>query len=88
MDDSGLVPPPHSDYFMPNIQILLNGVSHALAGLNPQKAYGFDGVPPIIVLKNCATMFAPWLVKLFRLFLSTSTYPSCFKYEYIQPVTK
>ena len=39
LDDSGLVPPPpHSDYFMLDNQILRNDVSHALAGLNPQKA--------------------------------------------------
>ncbi len=30
----------------------------------------------------------PCLVKLFRLCLSTSTFPSCWKYAYIQPVPK
>ncbi|MPC45327.1 Pantothenate kinase 4 [Portunus trituberculatus] len=37
---------------MSTIKILRIDVFHALAGLNPQKAYGPDGVPPI-VLKNC-----------------------------------
>ncbi|MPC96982.1 hypothetical protein E2C01_092267 [Portunus trituberculatus] len=60
LDDSGLVPPspPPSDYFMSTIEILRNDVLHALAGLNPRKAYGPDGVPPI-VLKNCASVLAP-----------------------------
>ena len=71
LEDSGLVPPPLSDYFMPNIQILCNAVFHSLAGLNPRKAYGSDRVPPII-LKNCASVFGPYLVKLFCLCLSTT----------------
>ncbi|MPC14194.1 hypothetical protein E2C01_006953 [Portunus trituberculatus] len=55
LDDSGLVPPspPPSDYFMSSINILHNDVFHALAVLNPGKAYGPDGVS-LIVLKNCA----------------------------------
>ena len=89
LDDSGLVPPsiPPSDYFMLPIKILRNDVFHALAGLNPRKAYGPDGVPPI-VLRNCASVLAPCLVRLFQLCLSTSTFPSCWKFAYIQPVPK
>ncbi len=55
--------------------------------VNPRKAYGPDGVPPI-VLKNCASVLTPCLVKLFRLCLSISTFPSCWKYAYVQPVPK
>ena len=63
-------------------------VFHALVGLNPWKASdGPDGVPPI-VLRNCASVLAPCLVKLFQLCLSTSTFPSCWKFAYIQPVPK
>ena len=69
------------------IKILRNDVFHALTGLNPRKAYGPDGVPPI-VLRNCASMLAPCLVKLFQLCLSTSILPSCWKFAYIQPVPK
>ena len=69
------------------IKILRNDAFHALAGLNPQKAYEPDGVPPI-VLRNCASVLAPCLVKLFRLCLSTSTFPSCWKFAYIQAVPK
>ncbi len=54
---------------------------------NPRKAYSPDGVPPI-VLKSCASVLTPCLVKLFRLCLSTSTFPSCWKYTYVQPVPK
>ncbi|MPC68275.1 hypothetical protein E2C01_062473 [Portunus trituberculatus] len=69
--DSGLVPPsplPSDYYFMPSIKVLRNDVFHALTGLNLRKAYGPDGVPPI-VLKNCVSMLAPCLAKLFQLFL-------------------
>ncbi|MPC47373.1 hypothetical protein E2C01_041117 [Portunus trituberculatus] len=63
LDDSGLVPP--SDYVMPTIKVLCNDVFHALVGLNPRKAYRPDGVPPL-VLKNCASMIAPFLPSIVR----------------------
>ncbi len=89
LDNSGHVPPtyPPSGSFMPAIKILKNDVFYALSGINPRKAYGPDGVPPI-VLKNCASVLTPCLVKLFRLCLSTSTFLSCWKYAHIQPVPK
>ncbi len=43
---------------------------------------------PPIVLKNCASVLTPCLVKLFLLCLLTSTFPSCWKYAFIQPVPK
>ncbi len=43
---------------------------------------------PLITLKNCASVLTPCLVKFFRLCLSTSTFPSCWKYAYVQPVPK
>ena len=48
---------------------------------------GPDGVPPIVP-QNCAFVLAPCLVKLFQLCLSTFTFPSCWKFVYIQPVPK
>ena len=89
LDDTGHVPPspPPSDYFMPVVKILRSDVFHALSGLDFRKAYGPDGIPPI-VLKNCASVLAPCLVKLFRLCLSTSTFPSCWKFAHVQPVPK
>ncbi len=72
---------------MPAIKILKSEVCCALSGLNPRKAYGHDGVPPI-VLKSCASVLTPCLVRLYRLCLSTSTFPSFWKYYYIQPVPK
>ncbi len=80
-----LIPP--SDSILPAIRIFNNYAFYALSVLNPQKAYEADGVPPI-ALKNCASVLTPYLVKLFRLFLSTSTFPSGWKYAYIQPVPK
>ena len=64
LDDSGHIPPTHtpSDSAMPVIKILHNDVFYALSGLNPQKAYGPDGVPPI-VLKNCASVLTPCLCR-------------------------
>ena len=57
------------------------------AGLNSRKAYGPDGVPPI-VLRNCASVLATLLVKLFQLCLSISTFPSWWKFAHIHPVPK
>ncbi len=58
-----------------------------MPSLDSRKAYSPNGVPPI-VLKNCASVLAPCLVKLFHLCLSTSTFPSCWKTAHIQPVPK
>ncbi len=68
---------------MPVIKI----VFHELSGFNPRKSYGHDGVPPIVV-KSCAFLLPPYLVKLFRLCLSSPTFPSCWKYAYVQLVPK
>ncbi len=53
LDDSRHVSPtyPSSDFTMSVIKILNNDVFYALSGLSPWKAYGPNGVPPI-VLKN------------------------------------
>ncbi len=72
---------------MPVLKIRPNEVFYALSGLNPQKANEPNLVPPI-VLKNCASVLTPCLVKLFRLCLSTSTFPSCWRYAYVKPVPK
>ncbi len=89
LDDTGHIPHtrPHSDSALPVIRILNNDVFYALSSLDPQKAYGLDGVPPI-ALQNCASVLTPCLVKLFRLLLSTSTLSSSWKYTYMQPVPK
>ena len=69
------------------MKVLHYDVFHALSGLDSRKAYGLDGVPPV-VLKNCASELALCQIKLFRLCLSSSTYPSCLKFAHIQPVPK
>ncbi len=78
LDDSGHIPPTHhaSDSNLPVTRVLNNDVFYDLSGLNPQKAYGRDGVSPV-VLKNCASVLTTCLVKLFRLCLSTSIFLSC-----------
>ncbi len=88
LDDSGHIPPtyPRSDSTLLFVRILTKDVFYVLSGLNSQEAYLPDGVRPI-VLKNCASVLTPFLVKLFRLCLSTSTTPY-WKYAYIQPVPK
>ena len=73
LDDTGhdLATPSPSDYFIHKIKILHYDIFHAFSGLDYWKAYGPDGVPPV-VLKNCASELAPCLVKLFCLCLYTS----------------
>src|ERR1700755_728546 len=72
---------------MPNIVISSKDVISVLSELNTKNAYGPDGIPPA-VLKTCASELAPCLGKLFRLCLSTSTFPSCWKRALILPVPK
>ena len=72
---------------MPSINISYEDVVSALSELDTRKAYGPDGVPPV-VLKSCARELAPCLESLFCLCLSTGSYPSCWKRALIQPVPK
>ncbi|KAL7640560.1 UNVERIFIED_CONTAM: hypothetical protein RMT77_008835 [Armadillidium vulgare] len=89
LDDSRAVPTPStpSNSFMPKLVISFKDVTSALSELNTKKAYGPDGIPPV-VLKTCASELASCLGKLFRLCLSTSTFPSCWKRTLIQPMPK
>ena len=84
LDDLWLVSPspPHSDYIMSFVKILWNDVFH-----DPRKACIPDGVP-VTVLQNCASVLSTCLVKTFRLCLSFSTFPSCWKFARFQPVSK
>ena len=70
LDDTGHIPStlPSSDYFILKIKILHYNIFHDFSDLNYQKAYGPDGVPPV-VLKNCTSKLAPCLVKIFRVCL-------------------
>ena len=51
---------------MPKILISYKDVISALSELNTKKAYGPDGIPPV-VLKTCAYELEPCHGKLFRL---------------------
>ena len=59
LDDTGHIPPtpPSSDNFIPKIKILYYDVFNAFSGVDSRKAYGPDGVTPV-VLKNCASELA------------------------------
>ncbi|KAL7633754.1 UNVERIFIED_CONTAM: hypothetical protein RMT77_015708 [Armadillidium vulgare] len=72
---------------MPITRISSKDVLSALSELNTKKAYGPNGIPPV-VLKTCASELAACLGKLFRPCLSTSTFPSCWKRALIQHVPK
>ena len=89
LDDSGAVPPspPPSHLLLPKVLISSKDVFSTLSGLDTKKAYGPDGVPPV-VLQNCASELTPCLGKLFRLCLSSNVFPSCWKFALIQPVPK
>ena len=89
LDHSGAVlpSPTRYDFLMPIIQITSKDVHAVLSGLDTKKAHGSDGVPPV-VLKNCASELTPCLGKLFRLCLSSNTFPSSWKFALIQPVPK
>ena len=62
-------------HYLHLIIILLSDVFYTLAVLNHKKAYGL----PVLV-KNCASVLEPCLTKLFQLCLTTSTFPSYWKF--------
>ncbi len=65
LDDSGHIPPAYvsSDYTMSDIKILNNDAFYDLSPLDPRKAYGLDGILPI-VLKNCGFVLTLCLFSL------------------------
>src|ERR1700755_2804646 len=67
--------------------LLSLSLSLSLSELNTKKAYCPDDIP-LVVLKTCASELATCLGKLFRLCLSTATFPSYWKRPLIQPVPK
>jgi hypothetical protein len=62
-------------------------VKRALTLLDVGKAYGPDGLPPV-VLRECSRVLAPVLTKLFRIVLKTNIFPNSWKHAVIQPVPK
>ena len=60
LNDSGSIPPnlPPSNSFMSKIVISSKDVISALSELDTKKAYGPDGIPPV-VFKTCASELAP-----------------------------
>lgn len=74
LDDSGLIPPspPPFDCIMPFIKITYNDAAYAVSRLDPQKTCVLGDVP-CIIFKNCVSVLAPCLVKLFQNTLSITT---------------
>ena len=89
LDDTGstsssLTP---SNHTLRPIYISFKDVVFALSELDTRKAYGHDGIPPV-VLKTCSHELASILAKLFRLCLKTETFPSSWKFALVHPVPK
>jgi hypothetical protein len=72
---------------MPPFTITSPGVEKLLAGLNPHKACGPDGLPPKI-LKELATPLAPILAHIFDNSIRSGTVPNDWKTANITPVFK
>jgi hypothetical protein len=90
VSDFGISPPtilPLSEPSLKPIFFSYRDVHCALLKLNVRKAYGPDGIPPV-VLRECSGALATVLTKLFRLILKTKIFPSSWKQAVVQPVLK
>ena len=89
LDDSNFPVPPVSPLSepMPKFFICSKTVWKFLKALNAKKAHGPDGVPPRI-LKECASVLAPVLARLFRRCISSRMFPSSWKHALVHPVPK
>ena len=90
LDDTGVPPPvilPLTEPILPSFFLSVRDVLRALELLDVRKAYGPDGIPPV-VLKKCARVLAPILTKLFRLILKTNIFPTPWKLAAVQPIPK
>ena len=89
LDDSNAPDPPTLPLSnpMPSPIISTRKVRRVLRSLKIGKASGPDGIPPRF-LREFADELAPVLCRLFRLILKFCTYPSSWKYSFVQPVPK
>ena len=89
VDDSNAPDPPTLPISNPMPAPILSArkVRRILSSLKVGKASGPDQVPTWF-LREFAAEIAPVLCRLFRLILSTSTYPSVWKHALVQPVPK
>ena len=89
LDDSNSPPPLEAPLSLPMTLPVISSrsVQKALLSLETSKAYGPDGIPPR-VLKECAHQLAPVIARLFRLCLTTCTFPSSWKHALVQPIPK
>ena len=81
--------PEESDSFkeMPEIHVTVEGVEKLLAGLDPNKAAGPDGLTPRI-LKELSKEIAPILTTIFERSLDSGTVPTEWKKALVSPVYK
>lgn len=67
--------------------ISLCEVEALLASVDIHKAMGSDELPPLI-LKQCATVLAPSLLKIFSSSLASGVVPKAFKLSFVSPLYK
>ena len=72
---------------MDNIEISERGIEKLLAGLNPAKATGPDGIPPR-VLKELSSELAPILSMIFRYSLQSGQVPTDWRHALVTPIYK
>ena len=72
---------------MDDIDISVKGVEKLLAGLNPSKATGPDGLPPR-VLKELSVELAPIFAMIFRLYLESGKIPNDWRQAMVTPIYK
>ena len=89
VDGKGSQPPfyPSSTITTPPIKFSTRNVRKALLQLYISKSKGPDGIPAI-VLKSCASEFAPVLKKLFQLSYNLGIFPSSWKLALVFPIPK
>ena len=72
---------------MKEIDITVRGIEKLLAGLNPSKATGPDGLPPR-VLKELSTQLAPILTMIYKLSLKSGKIPTDWRQALVTPLFK
>lgn len=70
-----------------NIEVTINDIFEGSSFLKPKRTYGPDGIPPMI-LRYCRYSLAPPIFPLFKLSLSSSSFPTLWKSIFIQPTFK
>ena len=78
---------PHPDHSLSSISITIEDTFQVLSSLNPSKAMGGDGIPPVI-LQRCAVSLIEPVHHLLSQCLSQSYLPKEWRNHYITPIPK